>query len=119
MATWAMKQRYAWIDQALDEGRPFGRRDLVEKFFITTQTATATLNEYRALYPGKLSFDKAAKVFVRDDQPKRPVGLTALEGKLLAALRQLLVIAGTPITDRQEHVFAEARAAIAQAEVKS
>ena len=34
--------------------------------------------------------------------------------ELLSALTQLLAIAGTPITHRQEAVFAEARAAIAR-----
>ena len=40
----------------------------------------------------------------------------AASASLLSSLRELLVIAGTPITERQEQVFARARAAIALAE---
>lgn len=44
--------------------------------------------------------------------------LLAASPRLLRALRNLLVIAGTPITDRQAAIFAEARAAIAKAEAR-
>lgn len=43
--------------------------------------------------------------------------LIAAAPRLLSALRNLLVIAGTPITERQEAVFAEARETLAAATV--
>jgi hypothetical protein len=70
MATWAMKQRYDWITQKLEAGERFTRGDLVKTFYVTTQTASATLNEYRALHPDALRYDASAKAFMRADTPR-------------------------------------------------
>ncbi len=67
MATWAMKQRYAWIDARLAEGGSFNRDDIVQAFTVTKQTASATVAEYRALHPDTLRYDGSRKAFVRAD----------------------------------------------------
>lgn len=68
--------------------------------------------------------DDVAEIFHRDrhtvpqtvEEALATARRFAASGKLLVALRELLVIAGTPITDRQEAVFSQARAAIRFAE---
>lgn len=130
MATWAMKQRYAHIDALLEAGEAFTRADLCEKFYITTQTATATLNEYRAANPDKLQFDKHARRFIRADMAMRPARLTRLEAVLLDGCRALdglltLVLGRDDLTPElreaisTSHRREEARAAIAKATTQS
>lgn len=67
MATWAMRQRYAWIDAKLAAGETFTREDISRAFTVTKQTASATVGEYRALQPDALRYDACAKVFCRSD----------------------------------------------------
>lgn len=67
MATWAMRQRYAWIDAKLAAGETFTREDIVQAFTVTKQTASATVAEYRELQPDALRYDASAKVFCRSD----------------------------------------------------
>lgn len=69
MATWAMRQRYAWIDARLAADEPFNRDDIVSAFTVTKQTASATVREYQALQPDALRYCSVRKAFVRADKP--------------------------------------------------
>lgn len=94
MATWAMRQRYAWIEARLSAGESFTREDLVRAFTITKQTVSATVREFQALNPGLMRYDGSRKAFVRSDAPvagrstKREL---ALIDALLAVRRELTI----------------------------
>jgi hypothetical protein len=69
MATWAMRQRYAWIEARIAAGESFTREDIVRAFTVTKQTASATLREFRELHPDMVRYDGSRKAFVRADAP--------------------------------------------------
>ena len=94
MATWAMRQRYAWIDARLAAGEPFNRDDLVKAFTVTKQTASATIHQYQELQPDALRYDVSRKAFVRSDAPAT-AGLSRREIALSDALRRLVMLART------------------------
>lgn len=62
--TYAQRMRYRWISQRLREGVPFTRQDIQEMFYVTTQTASATIKSYKEEFPNRLRYDASAKVFV-------------------------------------------------------
>lgn len=119
MATWAMRQRYAWIEARLAAGDAFNREDIVAAFTVTKQTASATLGEFQKLHPGKLAYDASGKVFVRSDAVAPP-GLSRLERALLTALRSaesfMAGFEGDELQDGIDERLGTVRAAIAQAE---
>lgn len=101
MATWAMKQRYGWINERLAAGESFTRADIVTAFTVTKQTASATMREFEALHPDVVRYDASRKAFVRADTPAAPKGLNPRERGLLTASTELLEalkpFAATPI----------------------
>lgn len=123
MATWAMKQRYAWIDQRLASGVPFTRSDIVNAFTVTKQTASATVSEYEAIRPGAMRYDAGRKAFVRSDMPsfskRKPTDWRATALGLLDALQRIEATPAWGAPDRWETTPAEvrqlAREAIAKA----
>jgi len=76
MTTWAQRKRHEFIRERIKDGARLNRSDLVEQFTISKQTASATLHQFEALYPGVIAYDQRTKSFVRADlvatQPCRP-----------------------------------------------
>lgn len=122
MATWAMKQRYAWIKARAEAGESFTRADIVKAFTVTQQTASATLREFQSIYPNVIRYCASRKAFVRADlgaPAKDELGRRDASG-LLDALRRLVFAArttgGTAGPDEGlMKACAEAEAAIAKA----
>src|ERR1700761_426881 len=98
MSTWAMRQRYAWIDARLAASAAFNRDDIVRAFTVTKQTATATIRQYQALQPGACRYDASRKAFVRDDRPRA----RALNGADVACLLDALAAALEFIEDEAD-----------------
>lgn len=122
MATWAMKQRYAWIKARAEAGESFTRADIVETFTVTKQTASATMREFQSIYPDIIRYCASRKAFVRADLgPPEKDGLRRRDASgLLDALRKLTIAArttgGTAGPDEGlMKACAEAEAAIAKA----
>lgn len=123
MATWAMKQRYAWIEQRLAAGEQFTRSDIVNAFTVTKQTASATVAEFSELNPGAMRYDAGRKAFVRSDaapfSKRKPSDWRATALGLLEALKRIEAAPAWGAPDRWETTPAEvrelAREAIAKA----
>lgn len=82
MATWAMRQRYAWINERAAAGESFTRADVVKAFTVTTQTVSATMREFEDLYPNVVRYCVSRKAFVRADMATVPKGRRAMEHRV-------------------------------------
>lgn len=61
---WQTRQRMGFIrDTAAQNGR-VSRADIAKKYGVSTQTASADIGNYRALFPGMLVYDKSLKTYV-------------------------------------------------------
>lgn len=123
MATWAMKQRYAWIEQRLAAGEQFTRSDIVNAFTVTKQTASATVAEFTEMNPDVMRYDAGRKAFVRSDATpfakRKPSDWRATALGLLEALQRIEAAPAWGAPERWETTPAElrqfARDAIAKA----
>lgn len=61
---WAAKQRMGFIKSAVERGDTINRADLVKEYGVSTQTASADIANYRALFPGTLDYDTSLKLYV-------------------------------------------------------
>lgn len=66
--TWAQDQRIAWIKDRLENGEKVNRSDIVEKFIVTKQTATATMHKFRDRHPNSVVYDGRTKAFWAPDK---------------------------------------------------
>lgn len=61
---WAAKQRMGFIRAAVERGDTINRCDLVKEYGVSTQTASADIANYRAVFPGTLHYDTCLKLYV-------------------------------------------------------
>ncbi len=61
---WQTKQRMGFVrDTAAQNGR-VSRADIANKYGVSKQTDSSDINNYRALFPGMLVYDKSQKTYV-------------------------------------------------------
>ncbi len=85
MATWAMRQRYAYIAERLARGETINRADIVERFVVTKQTASATLQQFLGLNPGVMRYDGNRKAYASATSPTEARTKAEWRARALAA----------------------------------
>ncbi len=85
---WTVERRLAFLEQRLFwEGR-VNRADLIERFGISINQASADLTRYQTLAPGNLVYDKSRKTYVAGPRFKAAFGAPDAD-RYLAELRLL------------------------------
>lgn len=99
--TWAQDQRIAWIKDRLENGEQVNRSDIVEKFIITKQTATATMHKFRERHPGAVVYDGKSKAFWA---PGKSPATIDWKARALAAEAQLAAPQPLPVEVERERI---------------
>lgn len=82
---WAMKQRMDFVRERLRFVGTINRRDLVEKFDMSSPQASADLKTFRRLNRGWMRYDKSKKTFVSKKPVETPTRDVVAAAKSLAA----------------------------------
>lgn len=61
---WQTRQRMGFVRDSAAQNGKVSRADIATKYGVSTQTASADISNYRALFPGMLVYDKSRKTYV-------------------------------------------------------
>ena len=75
MTKWFVEQRLAWIAETVRARGYINRKDLQDKFGISTPQASHDLSEFQRLNPGVIEYDASLKRYVATKG-----GLDAVQG---------------------------------------
>jgi hypothetical protein len=73
---WFVERRLDYIDWMMVASEGIHRFDLMRTFGISMPQASADLNLFLRLYPGAMTYDKSAKVYVPEPGYKPRRGMT-------------------------------------------